>query len=265
MAPAWCVAIMLLCAACGGGASGSAGMPSSSAGGTGGSDSLGGVGGALVGGAGGALQSNAGTTASGGGAGGNVTGASGGVGASGSGGVAGSMQASDPCAALPPGCVTVCQAGMCQCDCSGTDPCPAAAPTQDSACNTLELCGYGEPACHQVFECFTAVWKKVADTCADAPAGSCPATLTEALATPCLDRRCGYGPQLCLCASPGSGGAFMPPISLCIGPDPAACLAPRVVGASCLPEGQHCGAMYCGVQFTCTEGKWTSAMIGCPP
>ena len=238
-------------------------------GGTGASSPLGGVGGAQVGGAGGSSQASAGTTASGSGGssatGGSSTGATGGMGASGSGGAGGAMQTSDPCADLPPSCVALCQGGMCDCDCSHAEPCPASAPTQDSACNTRELCGYGEPKCHQVFECFTAVWKKVADNCADAPAGSCPATLDEALATPCLDRRCGYDAQICQCQSPACSGVFMPPSTRCLGPDPAACQEAPVVGAPCLPEGQHCGASCCGQQFTCTNSKWTSAMIPFPP
>jgi hypothetical protein len=147
-----------------------------------------------------------------------------------------------------------------------TEPCPAAQPAEDADCNTLERCGYGEPACHRIFECFSGAWKKVDDTCADGPNGSCPATMAEALATPCLDRRCGYDAGVCLCTSPACSGAFMEPSTVCIGAPAAACIDPSPKdGAGCLPEGQRCGATCCGQQFNCVGGKWTSTFIPCPP
>jgi hypothetical protein len=236
--------------------------------------------------AGGSSRASAGTTASGSGgaptggtrAGSAGAGAGGGAGATGVAGVAGAAgvagvagvagethQTSNPCATLPPGCRALCEGGMCQCDCSGSDPCPGSEPSQDTACNTLGLCGYGEPACHRVFECFTGVWKKVADTCADGPSGSCPATQAEALATPCLDRRCGYAGEICQCGSPACSGVFMEPRTFCGGVTPAACLPAPAVGADCRPDGQRCGATCCGQQFTCTSGKWSSTFIPCPP
>jgi hypothetical protein len=231
-----------------------------------------------------AMQAGAGTRASGGaGASGAGTGAAAGTGASGatagtgttgSGGSSasgtGGTGASDPepqdvCATLPAGCIALCEGGQCSCDCSAADPCPASAPGQDTPCNTVSLCGYGEPACHQIFECFTDVWKKVSDTCAEGPTGSCPPTLEDALATPCIDRRCGYDAQICQCSSPACSGAFFEPTTMCFGPGPAACIEPQVVGDDCPREGQRCGASCCGVQYTCTDGTWTSALLPCPP
>lgn len=232
--------------------------------------------GAGHGGSGGAAQANAGASASAGG-GASPTGGSGaagsaggsaggGAGAAGTAGAAGgAQQTSNPCAGLPAGCIALCEGGMCQCSCPDAEPCPASAPAQDAPCNTLELCGYGEPACHRIFECFTGVWKQLADTCADGPGGSCPATQGEALATACIDRRCGYGGVICQCSSPACSGVFMEPSTQCFGVTPAACLDPPVAGADCLPEGQRCGATCCGQQFTCTSGTWTSMFIPCPP
>lgn len=205
-------------------------------------------------------------TAHQGGAGATHGGGTGGLGEAGS-GSAGEMQQTsrDPCAALPAGCFPLCEGGQCQCECPDAEPCPASAPTENAPCNTVQLCGYGEPACHQIFECFTSVWKKIGDTCIDVPDGSCPATLDEALATPCLARSCGYDAQICQCASPACSGAFMEPSTMCAGATPAACIVAPAAGANCLPEGQRCGASCCGQQFTCTDGTWVSAILPCPP
>jgi hypothetical protein len=166
---------------------------------------------------------------------------------------------------MPAACIKLCEGGNCECHCSNAEPCPAAAPAPDSPCNTTDLCGYGEPACHKIFECFTRAWKLVADTCADGPMGSCPATLPQAQATACLTRRCGYDGVLCQCAPPTCGGAILPPETFCGNPPQAACLTPPKDGAACVREGQRCGAECCGQRFTCTQGEWTSAFIACPP
>jgi len=269
------VTFALLCAGCSGGDD-SPGATTPAQGGNAGSAQLSGSGGAgRGGGTAGSAQAGAGTSSSGsggalasggaGGAGRTGAGASGAAGAAGAAGSAGAQQSSNPCAGLPAGCFALCEGGMCQCECPDAEPCPSSEPAQDAACNTVQLCGYGEPACHRIFECFTGVWKKVADTCADGTNGSCPATLGEAMTTPCLDRRCGYDSQICQCGQATCSGAFMEPSTYCTGVTPAACLAAPVAGADCLPEGQRCGATCCGQQFTCTGGTWTSMFIPCPP
>jgi hypothetical protein len=251
------------------GGAGGRGLGGSGSGGTG-SGTAGQTGaGATASGGSGTSGRGAGSGASGGGGAGSGGREAGGSGASGSGaagsGSGGTGQSQDPCAGMPDSCFEVCQAGQCQCECPNEVPCPASAPTAGAGCDTPTVCGYGEPACHQIFECFAAKWKKVADTCNTAPGGSCPATLSEALATPCVERECGYEAQVCACVSPCSG-AFMEPSTFCTEPTPAACIDPYPeLGASCQPEGQTCGSSCCGLRWNCVGGAWTTMNVLCPP
>ena len=269
-------ALALAVAGCSGAGDDGAGGPGGAAGGGLGAGSSGtggaGRGGAGVGsGSGG--TSSAGAGAGTGGGGGGSSAGSGGIGAGGVGGAGssaagagGQARAMDPCAGLPASCIELCEGGNCSCNCSQAEPCPAAMPTAGAPCDTIQKCGYGEPACHQVFECFFSKWKKVADTCEQEPVGTCPATLAEAMATPCLGMTCGYDGSLCQCGQSACSGVAMEPSTYCTSPPLALCQDPYPVdGAACPVEGGRCGSTCCGQQLNCIGGKWTTLFVPCPP